>query len=314
MKTKAIFDSLKVPKKDKLYQIKQIKNTNIHIVKTNKHLFGIAFPNTLAGAGLKYKNLEVQWYSKLESANKSISNILIIILRENIDVLIFSEIIDSFILNNKKKKYTERDIKKLLSKLESITAKEREDLNKVVGVWGELYFLDYLLHNKKSDNSKYGIISSWEGADTRTIVDFVLKTHKLKFEIKTTALDFRIHILHSLDQLKVNTPYKGFLVSICIDIDEEGITCNGLVKKIKSGLNDECKKLLDDKIQFRGAETLNNIYRLILNKNKTPKFYNLSDVPKPSLMEGIGHIEWEAILDNISTVSNNTISKLVYKI
>ena len=175
-----------------------------------------------------------------------------------------------------------------------------DEFNEVVGVWGEIYLINLFIEATASEKRKYEFIDSWEGIEDRTIIDFNVKSKKIKIEVKTTAQSIRVHHFNGLSQMNRPANWNCYLASLCISSDESGLTCSDLVKSIRKKITLSTYNLLEKKINIRGESCLNDKYRFVVNPDKKMEFFMFENVPKPTIVPGIGKIAWEAVLENIT--------------
>jgi len=288
------------------YQLLQFQQTNLWVLKNFEKGFGFLITDTFEKLKEKtYKNLKSQWKSKLSGENGVILNHCLIIEASNkINSELFcSSISLLFNDNTKNKVFSTAEILQALNKLEEITKKRESDLNEIIGVWGELYLINELLKRAKNEFDKKNIIESWEGADSRSEIDFNFIKPKLKIEVKTTTESIRKHHFNSLGQLEI-TNGAGFLASFCIKYDDFGKSCKSICESINNLLPKILLTVFEKKIKIRGEYCLNNIVNFSISESKGLEFFNFQNVPKPIPSKGVIDIEWTGILENIAPISS----------
>ena len=87
-------------------------------------------------------------------------------------------------------------------------------------------------------------------------------------------------------------------VQFCINSDDAGITCNDLINDITKNITQIYLPIFQSKITIRGKVCYNEKYQFVINSSKEMEFFDFTQVPKPIIDDGIGRIEWEAILEN----------------
>jgi hypothetical protein len=299
------WEKLATPKQKGAFEVIQYYKTNLWILKNNLGCFGFLLTDTVSKLDSDYKNITSHWKKSLNNKEgKVLNRCLIIESKINIDSKLFCNAITSLLdIKDKNKTFTLNEIRDALIKIEEITIKESDEFNEVIGVWGELYLISELVAKTNFDIVKQEIIESWEGLDTRSKIDFNLKSRLLKIEVKTTIESFRVHHFNTLDQVSTNANSSGFLASFCILPDDNGLTCNDIVSAIKNQLPKNLLLSLEKKIKIRGKVCNNTKYPFVINQNKQFEFYKFEDVPKPIIEEGITKIEWQAILDNKTAIN-----------
>ena len=295
----------------------QYLNTNLWIFKTSEKMFGFLISGTIGQLKNNYKNIVATWQPLFVDKinNIKLENCLVIEATNNIDSKLFCTNISSlFEIQDKNHLFKVNEIEEALRKIEDITLKESDEFNQVVGVWGELYLINELIKITRSEKSKLEIIESWEGVETRSTIDFNFKSRKTKIEVKTTTESIRIHHLNGLEQVSNETNYKGFLASICINPDDAGFSCVDLVNDIKKNIPKIYLPVFERKLIIRGNVCHNSKYRFIINSSKEMEFFDFSHVPKPDIEDGIGKIEWDAILENrhyLNKIDKNTLLNIM---
>lgn len=289
------------PKAQGNWTLIQFQKTNLYILKNANGGFGFLITDTYTKLESDYKNIVSQWKDKIiNPGNKKILNrCLIIESKENIDSKLFCSAISSlFEIQAMNHLFNINEIEHALKKIEQITQKNSDELNEIVGVWGELYLIDKLMEYTIKDTDKLQIIESWEGITTRTKIDFNFQSQKIKIEVKTTTESIRTHHFNGLEQVSKGISWNGYVASLCITPDEGGITCNDLTNSIKNKIPNTYLSTLDAKLNLRGKSCSNTIKKFTLNPSKNMEFFDFLQIPKPIIEEGIGKIEWNAILEN----------------
>ena len=292
----------------------QYLSTNLWIFKTSDNMFGFLISGTIGQLKNNYKNIVASWQPHfIDKINKiKLENCLVIEASKNIDSKLFCTNISSlFEIQDKNHLFKVNEIEEALRKIEEITLKESDEFNQVVGVWGELYLINELIKITRSEKSKLEIIESWEGVESRSKIDFNFKSIKTKIEVKTTTESIRIHHLNGLEQVSKGTNYNGYLASFCINPDDVGVTCNDLVNDIKKNIPKIYLPVFESKLIIRGNVCHNSKYQFTINSSKEMEFFDFSQVPKPDIEDGIGKIEWDAILENRRYLNKNEKNSLL---
>jgi len=158
--------------------------------------------------------------------------------------------------------------------------KEKKEIpeQKIIGLWGELYFIYQNLLWKKGDK----IIEQWFGPSDEEH-DFVTK--KQDYEIKTTKNERRIHTISSLSQLQAKPKRKLFVISIQITNSTQliGDSVTSLIHKIKQKIKEvQNKELFNDKLKSLNVDKMNQdiINRKFILRNKITSSLVDSSFPK----------------------------------
>lgn len=297
----SIWASIDRPSTRENLSLLQYKNTNLWILKGYSNQFGFLLTDTMSKLSYDYKNIVHDWKNQMHdiNSNKILKNCFIIQAKQNLDSKLFCSTI-SFLFDASSENtiFYLQDIEIALKKIESITLKENDEFNEVIGVWGELKLLHAIISVTKSMDDIHQVIHSWEGVDHRSTIDFNITSKKTKIEVKTTSLAFRIHEFNSIQQVEKPSDWNGYLASFCVCEEIEGLSCHNLVEAIRGCINVECNKLFEDKLTLRGQVCFNNKFKLVINAQKSMEFFDFDDVPRPIVNEGIGKVKWEAILEN----------------
>ena len=289
-------------------------NTNLWIFKSSDNNFGFLISGTLDQLKNNYKNIVTSWQPVFHNQKDNIKlrNCLVIEASKNIDSRLFCINISSiFEIQDKNYLFKISEIEDALRKIEEITLKESDEFTEAVGAWGEIYLLNELIKNTKADISKLEIIESWEGVESRSKVDFIFKSKKTKIEVKTTTESIKKHHFNGLEQVSEDSSYDGYLASFCINIDDSGLSCKDLVDSIKKNIPYNYFINLENKLKIRGRVCGNTNYRFVLNPSKEMVFFEFSQVPKPIIEDGVGSIEWTAVLENKKYLDNPQKNKLL---
>lgn len=289
-----------LPKQKGGFELFQYLNTNLWVLKNSVGGFGFLITDTISKLESDYINIVSEWKTKLKNKEgRTLKRCLIIESKENIDSKLFCSAISSlFEVQNNDYLFKIHEIEDALRKIEEITLREKQEFNEVVGVWGEMYLINELIRITKCDKDKLEIIESWEGVETRTKIDFNIKSKKTKIEVKTTTESFRIHHFNGLGQVSKGLTWKGYLASFCVNTDEGGLSCSDLVNSIKDNFPIMYLPYFESKLKLRGVSCNNTKQKFVINLTKELEFFDFSQVPKPTIEDGVGKIEWDAVLEN----------------
>ncbi len=279
----------------------QYLNTNLWVFKSSDNSFGFLITESLGELKSDYKNIIAKWNPQFVDKinNITLKNCLVIETNKQIDSKLFCNSISSlFEKTDKYHFFKTNELDEALRKMEEITLKEAVAYNEVIGVWGELYLINELLNQTSNETDKLEIIDSWEGVESRSFIDLNIKSKKTIIEVKTTIEPVRTHHFNSLNQVSQNPGQKGFLASICIINDDNGLSCLDLMKSIESKISIQHQSIITEKIKIRGEVCKNNKFHFFLNQSKDMEFFEFNEVPKPSIENGVGKIEWDATLEN----------------
>ena len=196
-----------------------------------------------------------------------------------------------------------KDIRVALDNIEAITKTLKNNLNEIIGVWGELYIIHFLLNSFKDKKKiQKEIINGWENYRGRALIDIELNIFKTKIEVKTTTAQERIHHISSIGQVAVDNEWDGYIASICIN-EGKGKSCNDIRVDILKLLDNNLKDLFVQRLEIRGAKLCyDEKYYFEVNDNNKVRYFNFNNVPKPILNNGIINIKWDIILEGIDSI------------
>ncbi|MFD3393395.1 PD-(D/E)XK motif protein [Aquirufa sp. OSTEICH-129V] len=296
------------------YNLRQLNETNLWIFKNQENQFGFLITNTLGTFNYTYRNINVEWKSQLEdlkSKNK-LKHCLVINSNTNIDSILFcsafSTIFEGF-ENNHQFKISEIEL--ALNKIEQITLKENYEFFEIIGAWGELYLLNFLITISNNPNSLVNLVNAWEGISSRSIIDFNFTSKKIKIEVKTTTENIRQHHFQNISQVTNESGVEGYLASLCISINESGKSNNELVENIYDKLPENLVLLFEEKLKLRGKVCFNDKFMFQLNELKPLEIYEFKNVPKPLLTDDITKVEWNSILEKTHSLNSNLKNDLL---
>jgi hypothetical protein len=278
----------------------QFYKTNLWFFKNSDGNFGFLITGTICKLSSKYKNITPSWKKKLKnSCGQELKHCLIIESNNSIDSELFCSTI-SFLFedNNRDRIYKADEIEAALLKIEEITLKEHDDLISVIGVWGELYLINIFVKQTNNDKDRLEIIESWEGIENRSKIDFHIVSKAIKIEVKTTLEAIRLHHFNGLEQVSKDNCRQGLLASLCVNLYDNGSSCLDLVESVKRNISRSVLTIFESKLKLRGKECFDNKYHFAISPAKELEFFEFEKVPKPIVEEGIGSIEWTAVLDN----------------
>lgn len=315
-----IWEELKRPKKKEGYSIRRFGKTNLYIAKTIDYRFVVLvedIPNVMRKS---YKNLEIENIKQLITKDKKkMSRILSIKTGkyelegktyDKVSPVEFARTFDAcFDKELRIKQLLDiDDVKEILKKIQDFTKTvPNPAFEEIVGLWGELCFIEKLLLSCSSSENAKKIIEGWEGVNGKTIIDFNFKDKKTQVEIKTTAGLERVHHFLSLKQLQCSSGFEnGYLASIKIKEDKKnGASCKHLVSKIENNplFNNHLKNLFKIKLEFKGEKYYKNEKHCFVLSDMS--FMSFEDVPKPKIDEFITEVSWGV---NLITLESNFLN------
>ena len=296
------------------YDIHQIESSNLYLsidINNNKGFFLENIPFFKKILNVEYEYLDIFHRNKINSIkkNKLLKNC--IFFNPNFKYIDFNTFIDeisAFIKNNIDND-TQIDPKLLiehLKKINDLSKKNYKRINEIIGIWGELYFIKDLLLNTDSNLSKTSIINSWQSNNSNTLHDFIFKSSKIVIEVKTSIKDNRLHHFFTYDQVQNIKDHECYVLSTLINKDKNGISNYQLLKKIKSLIDDNQKKIFDKKIDIKNNKNLindkNNFFKI--NDKFPSKYFLFDSVPKPKVNKEIRKVSWDSFLNDNLAINN----------
>ena len=310
---KKIWEKLKTPSPNN-YSATQFRTSNLWVIKNSNNSFGIIVSEVTDMIKKKYDNIIIERKGKFKSDQTVLKNCILIQNNHTITPKSLCDAVNSQQRQQVEKDFYEiNDLKKVLNEIHRITKSTSEQLNEVVGVWGELYIINEFLRKINNDNGRKHLIDSWESYEGRTVVDFNLSIIKTMFEVKTTTNESRVHRINSIKQILHSSGWDGYLASICVLIDDNrGKTCLDLINEIKQKINPILFETFIKRTKVRGESLCNdNHYKILENPNKLTSFFEFDDIPKPSFGNGVENVSWDTTLENINALSNQDTDLLL---
>lgn len=198
------------------------------------HLIAL-FPNVdnkhvIPGETLKLSNgFQISMQTLVDPKSKEYLPFIELSNVGNIDVILFGAFLDELLKSIEEGKgLLLEEIKNLLEKWKSMLSLDTEkimSLSSVIGLFGELLLLDYLVNGKK-----IATLDNWVGPNGNRH-DFEFLQHSIEVKSTTVKNGSDIH-LNGVTQLE---PYPGKTVTILrikLEIEPNGISLPQLVKKI----------------------------------------------------------------------------------
>jgi len=273
----------------------------------------------------RYKHLEITMHNKKEVTLPNrppliLRNVLFLSADHEIKSPALSLILEGLHDQEPSGQFTASDMINVLDEVEELLRRPKALPTKeeVAGAWGELYILRLLLQNTSDADIQSKILSGWEG-EIREKLDFRFLFAMQALEVKTTMSSERIHHLHGTEQVTTPSGFEhGTLASLCVET-EQGYTCESLLDSIESiaiGTTEQKEKfaeLLAQRILIRGAACLDNRFSFDLMVNGL-RFFDFSQVPSPSEVEGVTPIEWLSDLSNATALSSSETDGLISRV
>jgi len=307
------WNNLKTPNEG--YSYYEIKDFNIILIKTTENKLGLIITKTLPlPNNVKLKEFDITYAKEIvNSFKKSVYNrCQILVAKKNVD----EDLLIAILLSIFELKDNNLDSFKLISIFENINKifkLQSLQFNEIVGVWGELYFILFLLKLTRSDEKKREIIESWEGDIFRNKIDFQFNHLKIAIEVKTTIKHHRSHHIGGHKQCQCPTLMdKLFFLSTRISENENGLSCNSILKAIKNCITPSLIELLEERCKVRGKKyCTDTIHSFELLDSTYCKLYDSSIIELPSIPAGITEMQWIQNFDFIKESNKNESLNLI---
>jgi hypothetical protein len=187
----------------------------------------------------------------------------------------------------------------------------------VIGVWGELWFIETLLGRCTQPELQLEVLRAWESeGPRRDIIDFRFHNAGMAVEIKTTLGD-RVHHIQGFGQVTPPDGFSGgFLCSIVLREVDQGRSAARLAGDLSEKFRavpsqrKSFETLLAEKLEHRGKECADDRYRFVPAENAL-RAYQMDKVPRPTPAEYVSSIEWEATLEPIQSLSERDADSLL---
>ena len=153
-----------------------------------------------------------------------------------------------------------------------LQAEARLGTERQVGLWGELWILQWAIEQKGADVA----VAAWTGPQGEPH-DFRFAEHEL--EIKTTSGTRRLHTIHGLSQLEASVGCILSIVSLMIEPSgaAKGFSLDDAVRKTREMLGSGAQKF-DEQLRLLGVEPSDvGRYRDRYRLRNAPQFVTVSD-------------------------------------
>jgi hypothetical protein len=314
-------NKLKCPKKDGSYAIERLSDSNLLLVKDFENKVGFIIENTLQVKNYRtFKKFEISFFDKLfnPKSRRFHQKCLTVVFDKNTNPEFLIRILVGLMENSLlRKKISSKEFIDVIRKVSETFDLSISSTQEVVGVWGELYFLNKLIQLSQNDVLLQSrLIKSWESVLGRKKIDFRFINTQIAVEIKTTTKEERVHHIAGLDQVKPPLGFNDayFLSIRIVEDDNLGESCYDLCKKIRNSLvRKELQLEFDERVLIRGSFACkNNDYRFTSRDKVIDSFYLFSKIPKPLLPKGVLSVEWNVDFDRVVSIGKSK-SKNIFK-
>ena len=254
-----------------------------------------------------FKNFKFDYYDSIQFDSKITNTkiekfLLVTFSLEDIDLAVLYDALEDYTNRNVSQNFLESDLRSFLISLSDIVEKYRIQYSEILGCWGELFLIIFLLENIGYSISE--VLDSWESPNGRRLHDFKFINKKLLLEVKTTSNSTeRRHEFMALNQVEAIAEFRGFLVSVKVNQDStSGLSCfdlqNKIIEKYCQDSSILAKFLRAKKV--RGEKLLNDqSYKFSEIADESLRFIEFHDVPKPICNSKIINVSWIADCDQL---------------
>ena len=321
-----IWSDMSLPPDEISTTIRPVSGTNAYLAKSYDGSMGLFLRDvTDELSKRRYEHLEITMHAKKEVPLPNrppsiLRNVLFLRADHEIKSPTLSLILEGLYDQEPSGQFTASDMITVLDEVEELLRRPKALPTKeeVVGAWGELYILRLLLQNTQNAIIQRNILTGWEG-EIREKLDFRFLYAMQALEVKTTMSSKRNHHLHGTEQVTIPSGFEyGTLASLSVETGQ-GYTCESLLNSIESiaiGTIDQKKKfleLLEKKVLIRGVACSDNRFSFDLMIDGL-RFFDFSQVPSPSEVEGVTPIEWLRDLSNAKALTSFETDGLISRI
>lgn len=210
---------------------------------------------------------------------------LIISPKYRYDYNIFQKYIPYFFYNESKLEITATDLKKILNEMSQIgdlllEKKKTMTLSNVIGLYGEMVFLNSQLLKNKKQHEKH--LEAWQ-KNEKSNNDFIYSDKE--YEVKTTTSESNVVKINSEYQLESHKNNPVFLKLIKIKEQIEGQSLDDLINKIKEIIRKDIKMTFkfNLKLEILGYVSCSNTKNKKFNLIKTHQLKIDKNFPKLSI-------------------------------
>ena len=295
-----IWKRLPIPKRNESFAIERLASSNVFLAKDYKGSLGFILVNSdVSSSDLRLKHFEISFYKELQNntGNCIERDCLVFLADVDVDsellirvIVAINEFLTTGTISGS---YFIKVIKEIVEFFLLVPTGRSQ----VVGVWGELFFLNFLIKNFTTDVfDAISVVRSWEGTSSRKIVDFIFKHRELAVEVKTTTSSNRLHHIMNHNQLVPPLGMKSlYYLSIRADELENGVSCLQLHDAIRNRLKGSSFiSEFDERVLIRGRNVCQDD-SIILSPmiSIESSLYNAEEIPRPEILPGVLNLSWD---------------------
>ena len=312
-----IWNRLAIPKRNESFTIERLANSNVFLAKDYKGSLGFILVNSdVFSSDLRLKHFEISFYKELQnkSGNCIERDCLVFLADVDVDSELLIRVIvainDFLTTGTISGSYFIKVIREIVEFFLLVPTGRSQ----VVGVWGELFFLNFLVKNFTMDVfDAITVVRSWEGTSSRKIVDFIFKHRELAVEVKTTTSSNRLHHIMNHNQLVPPLGMKSlYYLSIRADEVKNGVSCLQLHDAIRNRLKGSSFiSEFDERVLIRGRNVCQDD-SIILSPmiSIESSLYNAEEIPRPEILPGVLNLSWDVDFANQSPLPTKKVKSI----
>jgi hypothetical protein len=303
------------------FSIERFANSNVFLAKDKDDCMGLILVNSdIETIDVQLKHFSVSYFTELDNKVSGLKEekCLVVLADIGVDQELLLRIIISI------KEYLSAgfikgsDFIRILEEVIETFTTIRISKAEVIGLWGELFFLNFLVKNYAVDaDAKARLVRSWEGTSSRQVIDFKFLLNDLAIEVKTTSGSKRIHHIGGYHQLMPPLGIQNlYYLSIRIVDSSSGLSCLQLHNSIRENFV-ELNHLseFDERVLLRGKKLCqNNLYYFSPLVTIESSLYTSVDIPRPPITKGIINPQWEVNLEDLTPLTSNFTSSIFSKV
>lgn len=291
----------------------QVAGTNAWVYKTPQGSFGLLLAGVSPATGMpKLRHLRSSYrpeklVTKGDGASARIPRCLEVSLDPECDQATLARVLERLASDEPSGAYSSALLVKTIADVVEMVrpAAPEPSFEEVLGAWGELKVLTYLVTRAASTTTQHDLITSWESEGrSRDIIDFRFRGAGLALEVKT-GVGRRIHRFHGYGQLEKPAQMRhGLVASLLVAEADRGETCDQLVASLKSSLRGQpadreaAIAALEAVLTTRGPATRDARWGFALAADDVA-LLPMERIPRPRPEQGVSEVEWTADVSGV---------------
>jgi hypothetical protein len=307
-----IWTRLTTPLMQDSFSIERFSNSNVFLAKDKQNRMGLILANSdIEETNLQLKHFSVSYFKELNNTTSGLKEEKCLIVVADIDV--DEELLLRIIISMKEYLSTGfingSEFMRILEEVTETFATIRISKSEIIGAWGELFFLNFLIRNYAIDpDAKATLVKSWEGTSNRQMIDFKFQLNDIAIEVKTTSGSKRVHHIGGYHQL---VPPSGignlYYLSVRIVDSTSGLSCLQLHNSIRENFVDlRDLSEFDERVLMRGkklCENNSNYFSPLVTIESS--LYSSVDIPRPPVTNGVINLQWEVNFEDLSSLPSD---------